>query len=183
MSVLLFNHVILYWHVLSGFSVDLQSNHAVAFSLFHPSTFLACLKIHYIIENPCWILTCRQYSWEIVMAWCSISYSRSPISPFYKLGESVKMLNADMPTIQTWQLLWNTQPWQHGVLSPIHHLVWMFKKTECWLDDCCETVNSGSVESYLLSTPNFLFNSLLSPKLNCNFQTRCISVLKLYRNS
>ena len=134
MSVLLVKHVILYWHVLSGFSVDLQSNHAVAFFHFsiHHIFYLFKSTLHCRIsvatENPCWMLTCRQYSWETVMACCSISYSRSPISPFYKLGESVKMLNADMPTIQTWQLLWNTQPWQHGVLSPIHHLVWMFKK-------------------------------------------------------
>ena len=50
MSVLLVNHVILYWHVLSGFSVDLQSNHAVAFFIFPSITFFTCLKVHYTVE-------------------------------------------------------------------------------------------------------------------------------------
>ena len=36
--------------------------------------------------------------------------------------------------------------------------------------------NSASM-SYLLSTPNFLFNSLLSPKLICTFQTTVVAFL------
>ena len=147
MSVPPVNHVILYWHVLSGFSVDLQSKHCCCFFIITWITFLNAFEIilQISVPNPLsttfscleiikrdfsvsWVKKCRQYTWNTVA--CHIYPVSSILSSLReKKKYIVECWHADNTVVPT-ELCWNSV-----TACPISYLLPTSSSTHSWIQN------------------------------------------------